>query len=545
MPIREQQTTNKQHAIPQSIMSVEFKIIGDLTLKQFFFLMIFCGLAYASFMLIPIFVIKWFLVAAFVLSGLAFAFLPLGDRGLDVWIVNFFRAMFMPNQFVYRKSENVPSFFLYQNLDVLKSELITLTPTSSRRKIEAYLEQQQTPFDKLDIDEKSYILMVKDAYSHQDYRPPVEVSSAATVTTTIEIPSKESLVQVVPGLEIKPPKPQQFLPQPANVPASTSVEQPKKSAQEDEKQNEQVIKSQASFKGYKASRKPQIQDDYYSPSITPDMHAGRRFINLIQEAGGGEITLPIRGERRLKSEEEQRFEAGEAQKIKELDDLINQIKSKELIQKQIIETQRAADRAGGSVQPQTNIAVEKQILENRSQEMEEKRLEEERTLAETHAREEAFKEQGRLEKLRAQEESIRRQKEELVKKQAQEEKGRQEAEIKAMRTANQPHPTPIQPAQIDESPTIPNIVWGIVTTDYQSKKVVVPGVVIVMRNQRGEVVRAVKTSSQGRFGITTPLINGSYTIEADKEKKSGLNFAVTAVEAKGDLIPTIEVVGKP
>ncbi|MBU0649900.1 PrgI family protein, partial [Patescibacteria group bacterium] len=49
MPIREQQVTNRQHAIPQSIMSVEFKIIGDLTLKQFFFLLIFCGLAYVSF----------------------------------------------------------------------------------------------------------------------------------------------------------------------------------------------------------------------------------------------------------------------------------------------------------------------------------------------------------------------------------------------------------------------------------------------------------------------------------------------------------------
>ena len=35
--------------------------------------------------------------------------------------------------------------------------------------------------------------------------------------------------------------------------------------------------------------------------MTPDMHIGRRFINLAEEAGGGEIILHIRGERVLKS----------------------------------------------------------------------------------------------------------------------------------------------------------------------------------------------------------------------------------------------------
>jgi len=58
------------------------------------------------------------------------------------------------------------------------------------------------------------------------------------------------------------------------------------------------------------------------------------------------------------------------------------------------------------------------------------------------------------------------------------------------------------------------------------------------------VVRAVKTSALGKFGITTPLINGAYTVEVDKEKKSGLTFEISAFEAKGEPIPTIEVVGK-
>ena len=79
----------------------------------------------------------------------------------------------------------------------------------------------------------------------------------------------------------------------------------------------------------------------------------------------------------------------------------------------------------------------------------------------------------------------------------------------------------------------------------QGRKVPVPAVVAVIRNQRNEVVRAVKTGVQGKFGITSPLINGSYTIEVDREKRSGLTYAVTAFEAKGEPIPAVEIVGKP
>jgi len=600
MPIREQQVTNKQHAIPQSIMSVEFKIIGDLTLKQFFFLLAFFGLAYTCYMTIPVFIVKWLLIVLLSGSGLCFAFLPLGDRGLDVWIINFLRAMFLPNQFVYRKQEEVPTVFLYQNLDVLRSELITLTPTSFRRKIEVYLEQQEPPVDKLDFDEKNYILKVREAYS-----PGYAGFSSSSVTTSVienvsptpasAAPQVETIssegVQLTPAtpvvapppsvtpqiqdfteLELPAPKAWQSQPTPNIRPITPPTPTPQvvQKTQPQQPQQEEIVRHgrtiipppppRAERRDSGDRHRQQVQNNYYSPTMTPDMHIGRRFINLAEEAGRGEIILPIRGERVLSSLDSAQFDQAEvekeAQKVQQLDNLINQIKSKEIVQRQIIESQKIKEAEQAKkrwleeetqkVKQQEAIRINeenKRLEEQARLESEKRKAEEERRLAEEKAREQAMKEQARLQKLRDQEELLRRQKEELLKKQRQEELDRQKAQAQR-HLESEPQAIPLKQAQIEESPTISNIVWGVVVTFYQAARTPVPAVVVVIRNQRKEVVRAVKTNAQGKFGITTPLINGLYTIEVDKEKRSGLTFDITAFEAKGDLIPTIEIVGK-
>ena len=511
MPIREQQTTNKQHAIPQSIMSVEFKIIGDLTLKQFFYLLAFGGGAYACFMTIQPFVFKWILVLFLTGAGLCFAFLPLGDRGLDVWIVNFIKAMLAPNQYVYRKQEEIPNVFLYQNLDVLRSELITLSPTTSRRKIEAYLEQQSTPIDKLDIDERSYVLMVKSAYG-SDY------GYGSAPTTTVITTEEQLEAQPAPPAEVVETPAAQPVAQPVaqadltklELPSgkpAPQIQQPSLATPEPAPQVERIVKSQRHVQ----KEKTEPQDNYYSPTITPDMHAGRRFINLTPNAGGGgEIILPIRGERVLKSADTQRLENDEAQKAKQLDLLINQIKSSESAQERLAEAQKFSEQ-------------EKSQIEQLRQQTE------------------AEKEAARRKE--AQEEEIKQAKVAVNtvnnRPQINSEQENTQAYIKIQQQS-----IPLKPAQ-EESPTAPNIIWGIVTSAQHEPRMPIPGVVAVIRNQRNEVVRAVKTNAQGRFSISTPLINGRYIVEVDKERRSGLNFEPVEVEAKGEVLPTMEVVGKP
>jgi hypothetical protein len=156
MPIRDVQTTNKQHAVPQNIMDVEFKIIGELTLRQFAYLIVFGGIAYISAVYMQG-IFKWPVTVVSALLGVGLAFVPLQERGLDQWIVNFFLAVYTPNQKIWRKDAIAPAIFLYQNMAVVKQELITLAPTSSRRKLEEFLEHSELEKkeDRLDIPEKN------------------------------------------------------------------------------------------------------------------------------------------------------------------------------------------------------------------------------------------------------------------------------------------------------------------------------------------------------------------------------------------------------
>jgi len=142
--------SNKQHAVPQNIMDVEFKLIGDLTMRQFTYLAVFLGFSYIIFTLnLPVF-FKWPIILIVVLAGVAFAFVPYEERGLDEWIVNFFKAAYSEQQYIWKKNPAPPSAFLYQSLSIVKQELITLAPTASRRKLENYLEYQYRQKTNLD-----------------------------------------------------------------------------------------------------------------------------------------------------------------------------------------------------------------------------------------------------------------------------------------------------------------------------------------------------------------------------------------------------------
>ncbi len=96
----------ENHPIPQDITGFEFKLIGNMTLKQFAYIAggAIIGLCvYAS----PIFVfIKIPLALLFAGLGFAFAFIPFEGRPLDIMIKNFLKAVFSPTQYAYQKTDN-------------------------------------------------------------------------------------------------------------------------------------------------------------------------------------------------------------------------------------------------------------------------------------------------------------------------------------------------------------------------------------------------------------------------------------------------------
>lgn len=94
------------HPIPQNVTSFQFKLVGDMTLKQFGYLAGGSTVAYLLFVFsahdYPL--VSWPLIIISALSGVSFAFLPIGSRPLDHWLVAFFRAVYSPTKRVWKKN---------------------------------------------------------------------------------------------------------------------------------------------------------------------------------------------------------------------------------------------------------------------------------------------------------------------------------------------------------------------------------------------------------------------------------------------------------
>ena len=93
----------EQHPIPQQISSYEFKLVGDMTLKQF-------GKAAAGIILALLinstklfFLIKWLLILISAGGGLLLAFVPFQDRPLENWIFSFIKSIYSPTIYTYKK----------------------------------------------------------------------------------------------------------------------------------------------------------------------------------------------------------------------------------------------------------------------------------------------------------------------------------------------------------------------------------------------------------------------------------------------------------
>ena len=96
----------EQHAIPQQISSYEFKLVGDMTLKQF--IKAAAGIIIAILINSTnlIIIIKWPLMLFFAAFGLALAFLPFEERPLETWIISFIKSIYSPTIYIYNKKND-------------------------------------------------------------------------------------------------------------------------------------------------------------------------------------------------------------------------------------------------------------------------------------------------------------------------------------------------------------------------------------------------------------------------------------------------------
>ena len=95
----------EQHPIPQQISSYEFRLVGDMTLRQFGKVgggAVLAILVYSTGL--PGF-FKWPLIFAFGGGGAALAFVPFQDRPLESWMKAFFKSIYSPTLYLWQKSQ--------------------------------------------------------------------------------------------------------------------------------------------------------------------------------------------------------------------------------------------------------------------------------------------------------------------------------------------------------------------------------------------------------------------------------------------------------
>ena len=184
----------EQHPVPRNISSFQFHLIGDMTLRQFGYLIAGVLCAFIVFKIVPLPVIlKYPFAGIFAFAGVAFAFLPIQERPLDRWIVAFIKSIYSPTQFLWQKEGTFLEILAKQTTVSTKklSQTHTQTHQDARTKLHQYLATlPQSPHQTLNSREKSYIDQTLALFNTTSYaqKPKVAIStqSSPLVTKTVE-----------------------------------------------------------------------------------------------------------------------------------------------------------------------------------------------------------------------------------------------------------------------------------------------------------------------------------------------------------------------
>jgi len=98
----------EQHPVPQNITSFQFRLIGDMTIKQFGYLAGGIVLAFISYKLPLPFFFTWPLATIFGLAGFGFAFVPVEERPMDIWVFSFLKNVYNPTVFHWEHTQAPP-----------------------------------------------------------------------------------------------------------------------------------------------------------------------------------------------------------------------------------------------------------------------------------------------------------------------------------------------------------------------------------------------------------------------------------------------------
>jgi hypothetical protein len=210
----------KQHPIPQDIQSYQFRLVGDMTLKQFIELAggIVVAIIFYSLPIPSIFKMPLVIFAGF--SGVALAFFPLEERPLDEWIGNFFKAVFSPTQYVWEKTPRQPRVF--KSTNKAKKSLTSQTQQqkqgTSQPQLEEFLQSLPTKqVKKTALEDSQQINKINQLF---DQLQPDQISEGP------EVKQQKKQPQSTLKVDVRKLRPQKKLTKDEVVFAATEKKQP-------------------------------------------------------------------------------------------------------------------------------------------------------------------------------------------------------------------------------------------------------------------------------------------------------------------------------
>lgn len=183
----------ENHPIPQDVTGFQFKIIGNMTIKQFAYLGTGVVLAWLTLQLPINAFIKIPFCAIFAFLGFGLAYLPISGRPMDAMIGNFIKALFRPTQFVYEKS-GMPIYHLSK----------TAYPSQQNHKIEQPIQaaiSQTVPQVNPQIIPQ---IIPKSVTAFQQLDPIKKIISAPKDFTNTGMPSVPDFPNLITGVTKDP-----------------------------------------------------------------------------------------------------------------------------------------------------------------------------------------------------------------------------------------------------------------------------------------------------------------------------------------------------
>lgn len=189
----------EQHPVPQQISTYQFRLIGDMTLRQFSQLAGGALIAFLFYSLPLNPFVKWFLVLFFGFLGFALAFLPIEDRPLDKWIVAFFKSVYSATQFIWQQEHKVPDFMLERPKKEVLEQLKKTTEIADVSQVTQYLETLPVTLPETAIERAEILALEKIDALFQTLHLP------GTVKPEIKKMAEEA-EDALPEIKVKPRK---------------------------------------------------------------------------------------------------------------------------------------------------------------------------------------------------------------------------------------------------------------------------------------------------------------------------------------------------